>query len=151
MRGGVTAPFLGLFENFGFLKKMIKLAETKDSGASMMSNIEFCQFWVFLTKNNTILAILWVFWDFRQVLRFLTDFEIFSVILVFETLKTPENPTVHQNTWWNLPSWHYLVILGHFRPFLAIFDLFWPFWSNHVQQNGTWGVLGGPPKWFFSK
>ena len=47
MRGGVTAPFLGLFENVGFLKKMIKLTKTKNSGASMMSNIVFFQFLYF--------------------------------------------------------------------------------------------------------
>jgi len=49
MRGGVTAPFLGLFENFGFLKKMINLVETNVFGAPMMPNVVFRQFWLFLT------------------------------------------------------------------------------------------------------
>jgi len=39
--------------------------------------------------------------------------------------------------------WSFLVIFVHFLPLLIIFC---HFWSNHVQQNETWGALGGPSK-----
>ena len=106
MRGGVTAPFLRLLENFGFLKKMINLVETNlflstfVFGAPMMPNVVFCQLWLFLA----ILLILRVFWFFFR-----------------KPLKTPQFIKTPDETYRVGFFLSFLVIFVHFWPFLIIF------------------------------